>query len=586
MASKKRKNEKEKKLNFIKKYWTGLLVALGISATLTGCGAAELEKEIKSDDTKENVEVPGQSIENEIVSSIDEEITFDEPEEEIVEEEETKEDEESLDVSKDKNTTITSNSDANYDYAIDLVIPIIKNFDTVSIVDALNEVDYDSSKASRAKLAVYFKIVTNPNEYKGTSEQNTLLLYYLRQYAKDFQNSAHDDYIKVIDNSTIENSDNGNYSYSNDNENNPQEDNPQGNPDDNEKKPDDKPKKHKHKFGKWLPFDDELEYRECPKDGEREYQDHPSYREWIDNGDDTKSRTCDNCGHTMTKNYVWGNWIAIDDEKEYREREDGKREEQDHPYGDWIDNEDGTKSRTCPNCGRTMTKDKEIEKPDHEHKFEAKTPVSLNRTDEEHCKVIDYECSCGTINEALREYLPHKFQEKPDFIAEDLGYYSCGECGLYITKPVSNTNDENTPTEDEQIKDESVVINFDFDIPPRNNEDYEYFDEEYSEELEEDNTLLLEDKGTPLMIEDKQASLQDAIASFDKELYKKLFKKKVALEQSLAANKGIESEKELQLLGKIDAVRSSMVQKLAESLVKEELRAMEQESAPTLGLRG
>ena len=579
------------------------------------------------------------TIEDEIKDSLDKNITFTDESEEtkekideevlekieeigknVLEESEKIEKEtESLDISKDKKNTITSYSDVNYNYD-DLVVPIIKNFETISIVDALNEVGYDSSISSRARLAVYFNIVSNEEEFKGFDYQNIPLLEALRQYAKNLQASAYNDYANVIDNKTIESSISDNsYSYDYADDSNIKTTKEELEEKENIK--DDKDKDHEHRWSQWQGFDDNQEYRKCPDCGEIEYQGHSSYGEWIDNLDNTESRTCANCGYVQTrkkehkhhpeatkpvslnrtdeKNCMVVNYVCPDDGF----IDESLRKYIPHELSEKPIAVDGDKELyECKKCGIYITKTIEQEK--HEHKFEATKPVSLNRTDEKNCMVIDYVCpDDGFIDESLRKYIPHELSEKPIAVDGDKELYECKKCGMYVTKTVSNTQNEDTSSL-ENTEAENVIINFEFDIPLINEDEYEYFDEEEVEEhlelpavvegeelevvddeeknLTTNTTYLLEDKGAPLMLEEKQDNIQNILASFDTELYKRLFKEKVALEQELATNKGIERKEKLQLLKDIDAVKASMVQDLANALVKEELKAMEKESTQEL----
>ena len=492
------KEKNKKKPFFLKKWFIGIAAALGISAVGLGTYETVIKDEDKQlekviDDLDESGDIVDnsrekQTIEDEIKNTLNKGITFAEDKiEESLALEGKKElvketidigkellPTESLEKSKDENKTITSYSDKdNYD---NLIIPIIKDFKTNSIIDALNEVGYDSSLTSRARLAVYFNIISSEGEFKGLAIQNTTLLECLIEYARNLQNSAHDDYAKVLDDTTLKNSapDNNSPSYGDNTSDNGNDNNNSGEKDrdkDNDKK---KPQKHKHDWSDWEAVDDEKEKRECPTCGKTEEQDHPSYGEWIDNGDDTKSRTCDNCGHIETKPYIWREWLSIDDDYEHRFREDGKEEKQLHPFGEFIDNGDGTETKTCPNCGHKVTKKKEEEhnhnwsdweavddekekrecptcgkteeqdhpygdwvdfgnnqesktcpncgnvviRDKHQHKPEEQAPVSLNATDEENCAVIYYKClDDDYIDESLTEYVPHNLPDTPEDVS-------------------------------------------------------------------------------------------------------------------------------------------------------------------------
>lgn len=652
--------------NKLKKWFFGLAAALGITATSFGVHEVyenkHLEKDIDDLELPQKInskEEPKIDSKNEIKETKDKEISN---KEKVVINKEKKEskkvDKKTVsDSSKDKSLV---KENINIIYVDDLIIPIIKNFETPSIIDALNEVGYDSSLAARARLAVYFNIVTNENEFKGTEEQNPALLDCLREYARNLQNTIYNDYGEVLNNQIIENSipdSNNNESISNDTEDN-KEDNKDKDDKDKDK---DKPGKHKHKWGAWTALNDEKEYHKCLKCGKQEEQDHPSYGDWYDNGNDTKSRTCDNCSHTMTENYVWSNWTGLDNDYEHRFREDGEEEKQKHPYGEWTDNGNDEEKKTCPNCGNVVTRKKhqhncveqapvslnatdeencqaiyfkcpdddyidesltkfilhdlpntpedvlddeglyrcntcgmeiikKIEIPPHEHHPEQQAPESLNCTNEEYCAVIYSKCPDDDyIDESLTEFLPHNLPETPEDVLGDEGLFKCERCGMEIIKEITGTK---TEEDNSNVSDDQEI---EFDPSPEDENEYSIVEEEQdtldevdfedindnlNEETEENNLdddiLLLEDKSANPLIEDHHKDLQSVLKTFDTELYTKLFKKRVELEQSLLANnEGIKKEENIRLLNYIDAIKANMVQELATALVQDELKRMD-----------
>ena len=567
-----RKEKNKKNPFFLKKWFIGIAAALGISAVGLGTYEAAIKNEDKQLEQNNDLDELGdivdnsrekQTIEDEIKNTLNKGITLAEDKiEESLEKEKLERKEElvketieetiavgkellpteSLEKSKDENKTITSYS-AKYNYD-NLIIPIIKDFETNSIIDALNEVGYDSSLTSRARLAVYFNIVSSEEELEGLAIQNTTLLECLREYARGFQNSVSDDYIKVIDNSTIENSaSNDGYTYD-------------------------------------YAVDDSIQINQGDKIKEKE--------DIKDNG---------NKDHELS----WSEWKDLDDENEYRIREDGLIEKRNHSYSEWIDNGDGTESKTCsnPNCGHVVTRDK------HKHRPEAQAPVSLNATDEENCAVIKFICpDDGEIDESLTKYLPHDLPDTPDDVIDNEGLFTCKVCGMGIIKEITSTIEE----EKEKIIEipevvDDLTIDFDFDSSKKTDEEYVFIDDAQTDitldqvrvldnnknilnekkaqkenllASEKFNIFRLEDKHAKSLLEDQHINLQDVLAKFDTKLYQKLFKQKEALEQSLlASNNGIKREEKLHLIRYIDVIKANMVQELATALVQDELQKIE-----------
>lgn len=548
-----------------------------------------------------------------------EEVT-DELEEEKQEDTET----ESLEISKDKETTITS-------YSLDdLVIPVVKNFEDVSIVNVLNEIGYDSSISSRARLAVYFNIVSSEEEFTGLDYQNTQLLAALRQYASELQNTAYNDYANTVTDNTISNSTSDNtYTYveSSDNSYNYEEAKEDKKEDKNKDKDKDKDhdhdkddeNKHVHQVSDpnvWEK-DETGHYHVCIEDGEKFDITAHTYGEWIDTADGRRVQTCSVCGYEKecTHNLEGVQWeVANGDNHKGTCPTCGKEVSVGHQYGEGILNETLQNiTYTCTDCGYEKNYSRE--------------EIILNKSDDinyknmvsdDCCKIIEWKSEDGTIDESKTEYLPHSISEnqQPEYDDGEYGYYKCKDCEFEFAKKIDNTTTKNEEEKEEvtlenqdQVIEEGIesqneqtqeelVINFEFNLQL---DKYEFMDEEEpdvdlqppvvkestdlivpDEEQEEQKDLKKIEQKDVKQIEQKDSSqdankdnTQNIIASFDKELYKELFKGKVALEQSLATLKGIEREEKLQLLNDINAVRMNMVQDLANALVQEELNKVE-----------
>ena len=285
----------------------------------------------------------------------------------------------------------------------------------------------------------------------------------------------------------------------------------------------------------------------------------------------------------MTEKYVWSNWTKLDDDYEHRFREDGEEEKQKHPYGEWTDNGNDEEKKTCPNCGNVVTRKK------HQHQLEQQAPESLNGTNEEYCAVIYYKCpNDGYIDKTKTEYIDHQLSGPLD-ILDDEGLFKCERCGMEIIKKITGTK---TEEDNSNVRDDQEI---EFDSSPEDENEYSIVEEEQdtldeaisedindnlNEETEENNLdddiLLFEDKSANPLIEDHHKDLQSVLKTFDTELYTKLFKKRVELEQSLLANnEGIKKEENIRLLNYIDAIKANMVQELATALVQDKLKNMD-----------
>lgn len=600
------------------------------------------EEPVIEEPTIEDNDVVDESLEVEEEPILDEIEEEQEVTEEVEEEKQEDTESESLEISKDKETTITS-------YSLDdLVIPVVKNFEDVSIVNVLNEIGYDYSISSRARLAVYFNIVSSEEEFIGLDYQNTQLLAALRQYANELQNSAYNDYANAVTDNTISNSTSDNtYTYveSSDNSYNyeevkedKKEDKDKDHEEDHDK---DDENKHVHQASDpnvWE-SDETGHWHICIEDGEKFDITAHTYGEWIDTVDGRRVQACSVCGYEKECTHDLGDpqWECVD-EKTHKHicPTCGKEEIFEH-RGDFgeitIDPENAAgfiRTKTCPDCNYEITLH-----------YNQKASFSYDSNNTEFCYYNEYKCT-EDPSEIYTENIKHNFEL--DHETDTIKCYICSDCGLIKEESLSNTNNGDKPLEeqeevtlenqeqvtgeiinqgevqeqdqvseegmvsqDEQIQEE-LVINFEFNLQL---DKYEFMDEEEPDvdfqppEVKESTDLIVTDEEQEeqeeqkeeelkeeikqieqkevLQLEEKKDSSQDAnkdnttniIASFDKELYKELFKGKVALEQSLATLKGIEREEKLQLLNDINAVRKNMVQDLANALVQEELNKVE-----------
>lgn len=335
----------------------------------------------------------------------------------------------------------------------DLIIPNINAYKGKgnSIVDALTMCGYPANFSSRGRLAAFFGI----NNYRGTAEQNLLLMEYLYQYYAYLDNNQD---IIIDDNTNTNNDSNINNNNNNNNNNNSNNNNNNGegtNNNDSQDKGDKDKEEHRCSFGNWTSLNDDLEVRACSC-GKKETRKHPSYGPWFDLGNGKEARICNNCGHVQERtkqeenecDHKLGAWEAIDDDYEVRRCECGDKEDKQlHPYGAWIDNGDGTCSRTCPNCGRKQTMEHHIdywiyENDDYEVGYCKESGCLVRRlhpslgepvvtyediNETTHTRVLTYTCpSCkGTI--VKREVLNH-ITGKWESTGEDHEHQVC-DCG-------------------------------------------------------------------------------------------------------------------------------------------------------------
>ncbi len=189
---------------------------------------------------------------------------------------------------------------------------------------------------------------------------------------------------------------------------------------------------HTHQFGGWRSLNDEYEYRECSKDGYKEFRRH-GYGAWVYNpATGYEDATCSTCGHVKHRSHThqFGSWKSLNDEYEYRDCSiDGYRETRAHSYGAWQHNPStGVDECTCSTCGHVKTQA-------HIHTHSLTEHRDFYYTDDK-CVHIYYTCTdtyCTNPGEIFNEsFEGHSYgavQEK------DLGdgmyqqYEVCSKCG-------------------------------------------------------------------------------------------------------------------------------------------------------------
>lgn len=206
---------------------------------------------------------------------------------------------------------------------------VIRNYDGISIVEALRLNGYDYSFKFRKALAAYHGI----ENYRGTAEQNIQLLNILRNKGLDVTPD-----VPVVPETPVQ----------------PSIPTPPTPPTPGPENPE-----HEHSWSDWRSLNDQKEVRTCSC-GARQTRNH-SYGAWSSNGNDTESRTCNTCGHTQTRDvehtHDWSDWSAFDDSQEVRSCSCGEKEYRSHSYGAWSNNGNNTESRTCGTCGHVQTRD-------------------------------------------------------------------------------------------------------------------------------------------------------------------------------------------------------------------------------------
>lgn len=337
-----------KKIVKIRKAIRGLAMALALSTAVSGCSFNNGELDQKNDNRVayeaeiDNTVEESHNHQEEVVEEKQEndDVTFENQEnndeEEVKEEETIDESQDVIVESSEKEVSNVQVNPTNMEIG-DLVIPNLsmqfnnKEYTGVSIVMALRLAGYDYSFAYRARLAEYFGI----ENYRGTAEQNTLLLHYFRhpelfktEEEKQEENNVNQEQSDVTTNENNQSSQDNGTHPSNDNEDH-RDDN-----DDDEKDRDDDDKNH----GKW-----ELV--------------STRYEEIAGNDD---------------------NHIMI---RVYRHSKNGKTKEErsvvPHNYSD----------DKCSNCGHSRKHSQE-----HTHKYGAEQIKYIDVNDDTHTKVVYKEC--------------------------------------------------------------------------------------------------------------------------------------------------------------------------------------------------
>ncbi len=322
--------------------------------------------------------------------------------------------------------------DENGRYVVNgLVIPDLSksSYKGVSIVDALYLEGYDYNFAYLKELATYFDI----QNYRGTAEQNTLLLKYLRTWAVDLGLST------------------GKTEQTNPGQTNPGQTNPgQTDPGKTETEQPGVTEEHKHQYGQWMSYNDELEYRGCSC-GDIDYREH-SYTVWVDLHNGTEARQCTSCGHMMVRDIVeehthqFGEWSSYSDTLEAREcAECNELEFRTHKFTDWtewtIDGDIEYRTHSCLNCGHEVKETRAYEPGEtHTHSYNwvvTKQPTCQEAGEE------SYKCSeCGkvlstrplpTIGHKLGAWVVVK---QPTYTEEGLKEATCSVCGEVVQQSI------------------------------------------------------------------------------------------------------------------------------------------------------
>ncbi len=243
-----------------------------------------------------------------------------------------------------------------------LIIPDLSNqeYRGDSISKALLLAGYNNSYEYRCLLAAHFGI----ENYRGTKEQNLLLLSYLRNLELFYKNHNEESNNNVNDNGNINNdntnngnNDNGNTNDNTNNDNNNNNNNNNTNEDD--KKPgedDQKPEegKHKHKWSPWAYISDLLEGRKCQDNtcnevetrGHKLAENKTTYKD-LGNGTHQVLGYCTSCKHDVVKDAVPCNYT------EWKVNPKNKAEE----------------TRTCLDCGHVETRTRVHECEEHVSKW-------------------------------------------------------------------------------------------------------------------------------------------------------------------------------------------------------------------------
>ena len=207
-----------------------------------------------------------------------------------------------------------------------------------------------------------------------------------------------------------------------------------------------------HSFGDWGldPLNEDKHIREC-KCGEKETGDctfdsgvvtkEPTHFE-----EGVKTYTCTVCERSKTEpipkttEHSFGNWglDPLNEDKHIRECKCGEKETGDCSFDDGVVTqepthlEEGVKTYTCTECGRTKTET--IEKIS-EHSFGDWTPDNASKDKHIH------ECACGATEMDDCTFDDGVVTQEPTHLEEGVKTYTCTECGRTKTEKIEKTSE-------------------------------------------------------------------------------------------------------------------------------------------------
>ena len=387
----------------------------------------------------------------------------------------------------------------------------IGNYSGNSITEALKQAGYDSSYASRKKIAKQYGI----KNYDKSVEKNIELLNALKKEAKKIKadNKKTNHKYKLIK-QKYKNNKNGTHTIIKDYKCK-----------DCDKKKTKKVNK-KHKFdNEIVVVNDEQEIHTC-ECGEEKYVNH-IYTEWKkDENGITESRICKTCGHEISRvraklleelvegvdyiktvnykdngdgthsvktKYKWikssgsltmitksshdkkENWESLNDETEINRCVCGYYETRSHDYDTAKDNGNGTESLQCKNCKNIMTRKKQqtitpsnpfmpsYPTPDsdiskHEHLWVKSGDSYYQTTESEHILKQDYKCSNSTCQETKTVTISKENHLLVNWVPNQDGKTEksiCEKCGKTVIREIEKHNHKFNKI------DEKITINAD-----------------------------------------------------------------------------------------------------------------------------
>ena len=212
------------------------------------------------------------------------------------------------------------------------------------------------------------------------------------------------------------------------------------------------PAEHVHSFGGWMQDATnenkhtrgcncgEVETADCTFDDGTVTKEPTHFEEGV------KTYTCAVCGRTKTEpvektsEHVFGDWApdAANEDKHIRECKCGVTETADCTFDDGAVTkepthlEEGVKTYTCTECGRTKTEP--IEKIS-EHVFGDWAPDAAN--EDKHIR----ECDCGETETADCTFDDGAVTKEPTHFEEGVKTYTCAVCGRIKTEPIPKTSE-------------------------------------------------------------------------------------------------------------------------------------------------